>query len=72
MICQILKTVLERYLTVPEETRGVNSPYKPLEFVKYIYGQVKAAERLLEFVKKYWGYWIQFPNGTKFLVSSGA
>jgi len=55
-----------------DNTRGGNSPYKPLQFVKKRYGSVKSGERLLEFVKEHWGDWIKLPNGTKYLVPTGA
>mmetsp|Transcript_20654 Transcript_20654/g.44882 ORF Transcript_20654/g.44882 Transcript_20654/m.44882 type:complete len:170 (-) Transcript_20654:41-550(-) len=55
-----------------DNTRGKNSPYKPLEFVKNNLGNVESGERLLSFVVKHWGDRIKFPPGTSGLIPSGA
>lgn len=55
-----------------DNTRGNNSPYKPLEFVKKNYGNDKSGPRLLEFVKKHWGDKVQLPPGATGLIPTGA
>lgn len=55
-----------------DNTRGNNNPYKPLEFVRENYGNAIAGVRLLEFVMSHWGDRIDLPDGTKFLVPTGA
>lgn len=55
-----------------DNTRGMDSPYKPLELVKKSYGNVNSGKRLFEFVTKHWGDWINFPDGTKSLIPTGA
>ncbi|KAL7445575.1 hypothetical protein ACHAXM_009931 [Skeletonema potamos] len=58
--------------TILDNTRGKESPYKPLEFVRENYGNDIAGIRLLEFVKSHWGDRVELPDGTKFLVPTGA
>lgn len=55
-----------------DNTRGGNSPYRPLEFVKNHYGNAKSGERLYDFVRKNWGSKIKLPPGTKQLLPTGA
>eukprot|EP00984_Skeletonema_dohrnii_P012547 scaffold5103_cov115-Skeletonema_dohrnii-CCMP3373.AAC.5 len=55
-----------------DNTRGKNNPYKPLEFVRENYGNAVAGVRLLEYVKSHWGDRVDLPDGTKFLVPTGA
>mmetsp|Transcript_18895 Transcript_18895/g.35162 ORF Transcript_18895/g.35162 Transcript_18895/m.35162 type:complete len:507 (+) Transcript_18895:30-1550(+) len=55
-----------------DNTRGGNSPYKPLELAKSKYGNVNSGPRLFEFVKKNWGDRVQFPDGTASLIPTGA
>ena len=55
-----------------DNTRGGNSPYKPLEFVKKNYGNANSGQRLFDFVKQHWGDRIKFPPGTKLLMPTGA
>ena len=55
-----------------DNTRGDDSPYKPLEFIQNNYGNPRSGERLLDFVKKHWGDRIKFPNGTKYIIPTGA
>lgn len=58
--------------TILDNTRGKESPYKPLEFVRENYGNDIAGIRLLEFVKSHWGDRVDLPEGTKFLIPAGA
>jgi hypothetical protein len=58
--------------SILDNTRGENSPYKPLEFVKDNYGNANSGKRLFEFVKKHWGDRIKFPEGTSALLPTGA
>mmetsp|Transcript_27363 Transcript_27363/g.42126 ORF Transcript_27363/g.42126 Transcript_27363/m.42126 type:complete len:497 (-) Transcript_27363:1448-2938(-) len=55
-----------------DNTRGKNNPYEPLEFVRENYGNPVAGVRLLEYVKSHWGDRVDLPDGTKFLVPTGA
>ena len=55
-----------------DNTRGKNSPYKPLEFVRENYGNEVAGRKLLEFVVSNWGDRIDMPDGTRYLVPTGA
>ena len=55
-----------------DNTRGNNSPYKPLAFVNKNYGNDKSGPRLLEFVKKHWGDKVQLPPGATGLIPTGA
>jgi len=55
-----------------DNTRGKNNPYEPIEFVRENYGNSVAGVRLLEYVKSHWGHRVDLPDGTKFLVPTGA
>ncbi len=55
-----------------DNTRGKDNPYKPLEFVRENYGNAIAGKQLLEFITSHFGDRIDLPNGTEFLVPSGA
>ena len=55
-----------------DNTRGSNSPYKPLEFVKNNYGNVNAGKKLFEFVMEHWGDRVKLPTGTTALLPTGA
>lgn len=55
-----------------DNTRGGNSPYKPLNFVTKNYGNANSGKRLFDFVKQHWGDRITFPPGTKLLMPTGA
>eukprot|EP00985_Skeletonema_marinoi_P020818 scaffold12439_cov106-Skeletonema_marinoi.AAC.3 len=55
-----------------DNTRGKNNPYEPIEFVRENYGNPVAGVRLLEYVKSHWGHRVDLPDGTKFLVPTGA
>jgi len=55
-----------------DNTRGRNSPYKPLEFFWGNYGNKNSGKRLLEFVKEHWGDRMIFPEGTNALIPTGA
>jgi len=55
-----------------DNTRGNNSPYKPLQFVKSNYGNERSGRRLYDFIKKNFGDRVHFPPGTTRLIPTGA
>ncbi|KAL7555125.1 hypothetical protein ACHAWF_018760 [Thalassiosira exigua] len=55
-----------------DNTRGKDSQYRPLDFVKNNYGNANSGPRFLEFVLKHWGDRITFPVGTTGLMPTGA
>ncbi len=56
-----------------ENTRGGKpNPYKPLELVENSYGNIRAGQKLFEFVRTHWGDKISFPEGTSALIPTGA
>lgn len=70
----------EKLRTILDNTRGkhgVNekkkkSPYTPLDFVRKNYGNELAGKRLLEFVQTHFGDRVDLPEGTSFLIPTGA
>jgi hypothetical protein len=70
----------EKLRIILDNTRGggsVNeekkkSPYAPLDFVRKNYGNALAGKRLLEFVQTHFGDRVDLPEGTKYLVPTGA
>ncbi|EJK51784.1 hypothetical protein THAOC_29014, partial [Thalassiosira oceanica] len=55
-----------------DNTRGASHPYKPLKFVKEHYGSAKAGVKLLEFIKEKFGDRVAFPEGTRYIIPTGA
>ena len=70
----------EKLRIILDNTRGkhgVNekkkkSPYTPLDFVRKNYGNSISGKRLLEFVQTHFGDRVDLPEGTKFLIPTGA
>ncbi len=63
---------LRRILDNTRGRRRGSNPYKPLEFVTKNYGNINAGKKLFEFVQKYWGDRVRFPEGTYALIPTGA
>ena len=55
-----------------DNTRGASNPYKPLQFVKENYGSANAGVKLFEFIKEKFGDRVVFPEGTRYIIPTGA
>lgn len=67
-----LRTILDNTRGGEKKNEEKKSPYKPLEFVRENYGNAIAGKRLLEFVKSNFGDRVVLPEGTTYLVPTGA